>query len=127
MRLKSVEGGYARETDDTGWWCWTSNSLKFHYEIEGMEKPKSMFVRFRYLCASGRSINIVAQGFESSKEIAIHSQGGWDSYIVEVPSFKDRLDITFTSPEPAERLSDSDPRMAKFLIKNLEVVSNQDY
>ena len=51
----------------------------------------------------------------------IHSQGGWGSFVVKVPSFKDRLDITFTSPEPAVRLSASDPRMAKFLIENLEV------
>jgi hypothetical protein len=53
--------------------------------------------------------------------MVIHSQGGWGSFVVEVPSFKDRLDITFTSPGPAVRLPAPDPRMAKFLIKNLEV------
>jgi len=123
VRLKSVEGGYDRETDDTGWWCWTSNVLKFQYEIEG-ERPKSMSIRFQYLCAFGRSINVTAQGSDSSEEMVIQSQGGWDTCVVEVPYSKDHFDITFTSPEPAVRLSDSDPRMAKFLIKNLEVVSN---
>ncbi len=121
VRLKSVEGGYNRETDDTGWWYWSSNALRFHYEIECVKRPKSMSIRFQYLCGGGRSIKVAAQGSDSSKEVVIHCQGGWGSYVVDVPSFKDRLDITFTSPDPAVRLSDSDPRMAKFLIKNLEV------
>ena len=126
VRLKSVEGGYERETGDTGWWYWTSNVLKFHYGIEGVKRPKSMSIRFKYQCIAGRSINVVAQSSDWSKEMVIHSQGGLDSCVVEIPSFEDHLDVTFTSasPDPAVRLSDSDPRMVKFAIKNLEVVSN---
>ena len=124
VKLKSVEGGYERETDDTGWWYWTSNTIKFHYEIEGVERPKSMSIRFQYSCGPGRSIKVFAQGSDSSKEMVIQPRGGWDSYVVEAPSFQDRLDITFTSPDPAARLSDADPHPVKFLIKNLEVVSN---
>jgi hypothetical protein len=60
VRLKSVEGGYDREADDTGWWYWTSNALKFQYEIESVKRPKSMSIRFKYLCAAGRSINVLA-------------------------------------------------------------------
>lgn len=124
VKLKSVEGGYDRETDGTGWWYWSSNALKFQYDIEGVKKSKSFSIGFQYFCASDRSINVAAQGSDSSKEMVIHCQRGVHSYIVEVPSSKDRLDITFTSPEPAVRLSDSDPRMGKFMIRNLEVVSN---
>ncbi len=124
VKLKSVEGGYDRETDDTGWWRWSSNALKFQYEIEGLKEAKSLSIRFQYSCASDRSINIAARGSDSSKEMVIHCQEGVHSYVVEAPSSKDRLDITFTSPEPAVPLSDSDPRMGKFMIRNLEVVSN---
>ena len=56
VRLRSVEGGYDKETDDTGWWYWTSNSIKFHYEIEGAKMPKSTSIRFQYVCGPGRSI-----------------------------------------------------------------------
>jgi len=83
-----------------------------------------MSIRFQYLCGPRRSINVAAQGSDWSTKMGIHCQGGWGSYVVEVPFSKDRLDITFTSPEPAVRLSDSDPRMGKFMIRNLEVVSN---
>jgi hypothetical protein len=124
LRLKRVEGGYDRETDDTGWWYWTSDTLKFHYEIEGVKRPKSMSIRFQYLCSAGRSINVTAQGSDSSKAMVIRPPGGWDTCVVEVPPFTDHLDITFSSPDPAERQSDSDPHPVKFLIKNLEVVSN---
>jgi len=54
----------------------------------------------------------------------IHYHGGRGSYVVEIPFSKDRLDITFTSHEQAVRMSDSDPRMGKFMIRNLEVISN---
>jgi|GEM_PF-2242963 hypothetical protein len=54
----------------------------------------------------------------------IHSHGGWGSRVVEVPFSKDRLDIMFTSPGPAVQMSDSDPRMGKFMIRNPEVISN---
>jgi hypothetical protein len=121
VRLKSVEGGYGSDADNSGWWNWTSNILRFHYEIEGTKRPKFLYLRYQYFCASSRSIKVLAQGSDSSEEMVIHSQGGWDSYVFEIPCPKDHLDITFTSPEPAVRLSDSDTRMAKFLIKNLEV------
>ena len=113
VKLRAVEGGYDRETYDKGSWYWSSNDLKFHYEIEGVRKPKSMSIRFQYFCESGRSINVVAKGSDSSKNMVIHCQGGLESYVVESPSFNDHLDITFTSPEPAVRLSGSDPRMGR--------------
>jgi hypothetical protein len=126
-RLKSVEGGYAREADDKGsWWHWTSNALHFQYEVDGTGKPASLAVRFKSLCRSNRSINVVIQGPESSKEFVIESQGGWQSYETEFPFSGKHLDICFTSSDPAERLSKADERMAKFLIKDLEVIPKQD-
>jgi len=42
-------------------------------------------------------------------------------------SMNKRRRAGLTAPEPAARLSDSDSPMAKFLIKNLELASDQTH
>lgn len=123
-RLKTVEGGYDLETNDKGsWWYWTPNALNFQYEFEGAQKPESLSIQFQYLCKSSRSIKVVIQSPDSSKEFIIQSRGGWQSYETEVRSSSNKLAISFTSPDPAERLSETDERMAKFLVKDLQVIA----
>ncbi len=122
-RLRTVEGGYDREMNDKGsWWYWTSNALNFQYELDGAKKAESLAIQFQYLCKTDRSIKVVIHSPDSSQDLTIKSRGGWQSYETEIPFSSNSLEIHFTSSDPAERLSESDARTVKFLVKDLEVI-----
>ena len=118
--LQSSTGGYPREMNQTGWWHWTSQQLQFTYRIHG-ERPRHMLISFVYMPVSDHRPVRLNVG---NKTIGLFLDAGehnWTSEPIEVDQALDGLDIAFDCDLPPVKLSEQDPRMASYLIKNLVV------
>ena len=121
IKLLSVTGGHNRESDGSNWWYWTPHSLQFKYKMLGA--IRSVKLKFTYLPTIGaRNAEI---RIDSAKKaiIPFNMIGGWHEYTsspIEVSG--PEITVTFFSDERSAPLSNTDPRLAKFLIKNLEIV-----
>ncbi|MHB8621925.1 MAG: hypothetical protein ACYC9J_02690 [Sulfuricaulis sp.] len=119
--LTSVTGGYARETDGNNWWNWTANTLSYKYHVLGA--LKTVRLKFAYMPATdGRVVNIsINSGHETN--MTLKMAGGWQNYISQ-PINVDGPDIsiTFKSNNTPVKISNHDPRLMSYLIKNMELV-----
>jgi len=120
-----TEGGYSEESDSTGWWHWTAHELLFSYNIAG-KRPVTARVRFTYLPEVGSAqVRPLTIEFRNGTEVRTDSlamRTGWGEYTspplqITEPGFILRL----SSSDPPQRLSETDPRMAAFLAKNVVV------
>lgn len=122
IKLVSVTGGHQRESDGYGWWYWTPNSLEFKYKILGTIIRKIRF-KFSYMpIGNERNVKIV---INSKKNVIIRLKlmKGWHEYVsspIEVGV--SGITVTFVSDGKPIPISGTDSRLAKFLIKNLEIV-----
>lgn len=125
-RLVSIADGYARETDGNGWWNWTSGTLSYKFHVLG--EPNTMRLRFTYMPATdGRVVNILVKSGNESK-LTLKMVGGWNDYI-SPPIHVDGSDvfITFKSDEKPVSVSDNDPRLMSYLIKDIELITPSEY
>jgi len=120
VTLLSVHGGYARETDGDSWWHWTSESLEFEYQVLG--PLKNIQLRFLYMPATkDPDLQVIIKSKKESK-VDIKMKGGWNEFTTpSIPIEDSRVTIRFVSPAKAIRVSEQDPRLMSFLIKNLEL------
>jgi hypothetical protein len=121
--LLSAAGGYDQERDESGWWYWTARELRFHLRAEGGAPPQAR-LRLRYLLAPASrqvSVRITSGGREVS--FALPAVEGWQDYQSEPLPIAGPSDVivVFTTTGAPVRISDSDPRLMAFLIKNLVV------
>lgn len=124
ITLLSVNGGYARETEGDSWWHWTSGSLEFQYQVSG--PLRNILLRFLYMSVTNdRDLQIIVKGKEESR-MDLKMKVGWNEFTTPPISIDDsRVTIRFASPEKAIRISEQDPRLMSFLIKNLELFEAQ--
>jgi hypothetical protein len=116
--LQSSTGGYDREQDRTGWWHWTARQLHFTYGIIG-ERPQRVIVSFTHMPTSDHlpvHLSVGGRTFELSLNAGWHN---WTSEPIEINHTGDTVDVVFDSDSPPVRLSERDPRLASYSIKNL--------
>lgn len=120
----STKEGYDREESGTDWWHWTSESLEFKYRILGdLKKVKLSFI---YMPATeNRDLNIIITSKNETK-FAFKMKAGWNEFITPPINIEGSdFNVKFTSSEKPVRVSDQDPRMMSFLIKNLKVIGSE--
>lgn len=125
INLMSVSGGYARETDGTAWWHWTTNQLVYKYRVLG--NPKTACLRFAYMpITDGRVVHIsVTPG--DRKKLTLKMSGGWNNYLSPPISVTGpEVSIIFESDDPPVRISDKDTRLVSYLIKDMELITSLD-
>jgi hypothetical protein len=104
--------------DRTGWWQWTARQLRFTYRIQG-EHPARVLVSFTYLAVSDHQPTRLSVG---GKTLELFFNTGWHDWAsppIEIGHMGDTLEVAFDGDSPPVKLSDADPRMASYLIKNL--------
>jgi hypothetical protein len=124
ITLLSVNGGYGRESEGDNWWHWTSGSLEFQYQISG--PLRNIQLRFLYMSVTDeRELQIIVKGKEESR-MDLKMKVGWNEFTTPPISIDDsRVTITLASPEKPIRISERDPRLMSFLIRNLELFEAQ--
>jgi hypothetical protein len=124
-RLISIAGGYARETDDNGWWNWTPGTLSYKFHVLG--EPETIRLKFTYLPATEGNVTILVKS-EKETKLTLRMTGGWHEYI-SPPIQVDGSDvsITFKSDEKPVRISDNDPRLMSYLVKDIELIASSEY
>jgi hypothetical protein len=120
--LQTVTGGYARENDGATWRYWTSKQLEMRYVVP--PAMKAMRMKFTYLPASGnRTLKVVVRGRKESV-FTLPMKPGWNDYVSPPLPVDDRnLTVRLIGSGQPIRLGPSDPRLASFLIQNLELVN----
>ncbi len=118
--LQSCDGGYPRESDQTGWWYWTSRQLHFTYQIQG-ESPQRIVVSFAYMTVSDQRPIHLRVGGKTQEVLLASGQQDWTSEPIELDRGGATLDVVFDCDLPPVRLSERDPRLASYLIKNLAI------
>ena len=119
--LQKVTGGYDRENDGATWRYWTSKQLEMQYVVP--PAMKAMRMKFTYLPAvANRTLRVVVKGRKESA-FMLSMKPGWNDYISPPLPVDDRnLTVRFIGSGRPVRLGPSDPRLASFLIQNLELV-----
>ena len=119
--LQSVSGGYARESDGTEWWYWSSGKLTFTFRTVGQPPPARL--RFGYVpTALGCTMKVHVQSSHPT-DFAFPMEGGRHTFVSPpVDLSGSELAVTLTSDGAPIRLSATDPRMAAFRVLNLETV-----
>jgi hypothetical protein len=116
--LQSSAGGYPRETDRTGWWQWTDRQLHFTYRIQG-EQPRQVIASFTSIAVSDHRPVHLRIGGKTVELFLDGANPGWKSAPIEIDRTNRTVDVVFDCDLPPVKLSDQDPRLASYLIKNL--------
>ena len=121
--LKSVDGGYATETGKKAKWNWVRKKIEYHFRhIGNTQKVK---VKFHFLLAGpprSLSLDILTTTGKRIASFEIPLKGGWGKY--ESPSIKlSPMDIIIRLSADGQpvRLSRTDSRMVRFLIRNISI------
>ncbi len=120
--LQAVAGGYDRENDGRTWRYWTAKQLEFQYVVP--ETMKSMRLKFTYLPAvANRTLKVIVNG-QTESALTLTMKPGWNDY-VSAPVSVDGSHVTvrFVCDGEPIRLGANDPRLASFLVQNLELLN----
>jgi hypothetical protein len=119
--LQKVTGGYDRENDGRTWRYWTAEQLEMQYLLP--PAMKAMRMKFTYLPAGvNRTLKVVVRGRKESV-FTLSMKPGWHDYLSgSLPVDDPHLTVQFTASGPPVPLGPGDPRLAAFLIQNLEIV-----
>lgn len=122
--LISVSGSYESETEGKDWWYWTKNSIEFKYKI--FNDINKIRLKFAYLPAiSGEYLKINIDSRNTYK-FKIMMEPGWHDYIsTPIKIEGNNLKITFSTKGKPIQISENDPRLLSFLIKNLIIETVQ--
>lgn len=125
ITLVSANGGYQRERDGNDWWQWTSSFLEFQYQVSDL--LKNIQLKFVYMPATDdRDLKIIIKA-KNEITLDLKMKGGWNEFTTPFIRIDDsRVTVKFVSPEKAIRISEKDPRLMSFLIKNLELIEAQN-
>jgi hypothetical protein len=122
VQLISVEGGHDREMDGKDWWYWTPNLLSLRYRIRAQTFPKLAVFKFQFLSLTDQTIEVIIRGKNFEKKISHESQTGWGKFKATISIPGPEMSLTMISSEDAVPISETDSRLAKFLIKNAKVI-----
>jgi len=125
ITLVSVNGGYRQEIAGNDWWHWTSDFLEFQYQVSGL--LKNVRLNFVYMPATeGRDLQIIIKA-KNETTLNLKMKEGWNEFTSSPIRIDDpQVIVKFVSPTKAVRISERDPRLMSFLIKNLELIEAQD-
>jgi hypothetical protein len=126
--LRSLKGAYGIEGDKTGKWNWINNSAEYFYEFTGIIPPKNISLDFEYLVTGmPRKLEVTVLNNENRviyREF-IDMKGGWGKFSTHINGIgMQEISIVLSATGDAVRLSNSDARTAKFLVKNLNIKNN---
>jgi 4-amino-4-deoxy-L-arabinose transferase-like glycosyltransferase len=119
ISLVKCQGGYPIERDSSGWWSWTSSSLRCAYKVS----PKQLLVtaRFDYHTTDVRHRISLKVGTNEQIFGLTQASGAYESApFVIGPDVAVLQFEQIDGPLPAQ-LSPEDVRVASFAIKNLEL------
>jgi hypothetical protein len=123
IQLLQVTGGYDEEVDAANNTLrWTAKRLVYHFKTVRNEALR-LHANFSYLPSSpGRQLRILVDEGTPRTLQSIEMQAAWAQFVsapFEVHSAE--FNLIFECDLPPVRLGNGDPRMASFLIKNLEL------
>ena len=121
--LDEIIGGYNIETNGSDKCVWVNERIEYRFNHVG--KPLNAKVRFQFLLA-GKPRILTVQIKTYSRDIVSYQipiTGGWGEYESQetIIDISGDIVICFKADGEPVRLSEEDPRKAKFLIKNLSI------
>jgi len=128
--LGSVSGAHVRESDGISWWHWVAHEIDVKLNPQfipsGVRKTR---IKFEYATTTGQNLTLRVRGVEGQLlEIPLGANGFppvlFDE-VVEVPP-SGLVELSIRSEAPGAPLSQSDQRLAAFIVRNLEVVPVRD-
>jgi hypothetical protein len=122
VQLVSIKGGHGKEVEGADWWYWTPDSLTFHYKIHSKILPQFATINFQYLSTSAQTMNVTIQGNNLIKTISHEIHPEWGNFHGDISIPGPEMLIKITSLQPPVPISETDSRLAKFLIKNIEII-----
>lgn len=122
VQLFSVKGGYDKEMQGADWWYWTPDYLTLRYKVDGKTMPEFGVVEFQYLSLTAQTIYVTILERAHEEIISRKVQPGWSSFKADIPFSGPEISIKLASSEPPIPIADTDSRLAKFMIKNVELI-----
>jgi hypothetical protein len=124
--LDRVEGGYAQESQGVNAWRWTSGKIEYFYKVESnASNASTVRLNFTHLLAGPtRHIRVVITDADKKTlgSYEFDMQAGWSNF--SSPPFSvapGPVSVLIESNGEPIRLSQHDPRMASFLVQNIEL------
>jgi hypothetical protein len=124
--LDRVAGGYDQETQGVNTWRWVSGKIEYFYKVESkLNQASTVHLNFTHLLAGPtRSIRVTVTGAGNKVlgSFAFDMEAGWGNFAS--PQFSlgpGPVTITIESSGEPVRLSQTDTRMASFLVQNIEL------
>lgn len=125
MQIVSVTGAYDRETDGSNWWNWVEHKIAFQLRpIFVPKEARHSTLRFEYNTLSAQTLSVrIFSHNGASRRYEIQSKGDALAVFektIDLPPSELR-EISIETAGPARRLSDQDPRMAAWIIRNVVI------
>jgi uncharacterized membrane protein (UPF0136 family) len=124
--LVQVAGGYDLESDGVSTWHWTERSLRYDFRRHGSSRAR-FTVKFLSTGLTPRSrllFRLLQQNAHTFTDTLALDRTDWNEpYVLgpfEVTSSE--FSLEFQCDKPPRRLGPRDPRMASFMIKDLELL-----
>jgi hypothetical protein len=125
IRVGKCDGGYARESNGTDWWCWVNNKVSFKLQPVVSTQPafKSKLT-FEYLAKGMQTLKIQIKGSDGFVETLslranIEGNSRYEHIISVAPSVLQQ--ITIETDGQATLLGNGDSRSAAWMIRNLSI------
>ena len=123
IQVASADGSFGLETDGANRWWWIGRRVTFGFKPLYAEAGRSRLrLRFQYAARQDKPLRLEITGGSTEPPFAVelsnHGGVGEFSHDVEVDQIRD-LKVSIGTEAVAERLGDSDPRKAAFIIRNL--------
>jgi hypothetical protein len=128
--IASVVGAYGRESDGKSWWYWVDHKVNF--KLLPLVTPKNAtqtMIRFEYLTRGKQTLTLrLIKHDGSSQEILLPSKGDVSmtfEKVINLPP-SELKEVSIETDGAAFPLSKTDPRVAAWIIRNLDIQLKED-
>jgi len=125
VRFASSDGAYGRETDGINWWHWVERKVTF--QLQPLNIPKEVTqakLHFEYSTRGKQTLTVHSRTRDgSSQQFLLHSKGDAPvrfEKIIDLPP-SELMEVSIETDGRASRLSENDPRIAAFIIRNIAI------
>jgi 4-amino-4-deoxy-L-arabinose transferase-like glycosyltransferase len=121
FQLRSCSGGYETEGGGTDWWRWTADRIGCTFTAR-VQLPVSAVVAFEYWTPAGVREVVVRVGDRSFRR-SLLSNGKHSLRTERLAISEDTVEVEIRLADQSlpRRLSETDPRVAAFLVQNLRL------
>jgi hypothetical protein len=125
VRILSVEGGYDRETDGENWWHWVGHKLTMKLHSQHISsKIYQANMKFEFSTRGKQALNVLIHARDGgNRQFQLYSQGDVPTKfekIIDLPP-SEIVEVSIETDGQASRLSEQDPRIAAWIIRNLSI------